>query len=116
MQIRAEEIVDNLDNLEYLKKFIEESNTATTALMNQTRVASDIYLAFTLRSTGNNLANEIDNMTTILKQALAAHAEALNKSAKASEKHAKSLTWATWALFGATLALVIVAIVSLITG
>jgi len=46
--------------------------------------------------------------TKILERALKNHADALNASAKASEKHAANLTYATWALVFATIVLGIV--------
>jgi hypothetical protein len=41
----------------------------------------------------------------LVRRALAEHAAALIRSAEASEKHAVSLKWATWALVIATIAL-----------
>lgn len=46
----------------------------------------------------------------LIKKALDEHAKALIKSAEASEKHERGLKLATWALFAATVALVIVGI------
>ena len=43
----------------------------------------------------------------MIKRALATHAEALNRSAAVAEKHARGLKSATWALMGATAALVV---------
>jgi hypothetical protein len=44
----------------------------------------------------------------LLERSLKDHAEALVRSAEASDRHAASLKWATWALVGATVLLVIV--------
>ena len=49
----------------------------------------------------------------ILDKALENHAEMLNKAAIASEKHARSLKWATWALVAATLVLAAFAFLSI---
>ena len=51
----------------------------------------------------------------LLKSALKEHADALTLSANASEKHAKSLTCATWCLVAATVGLIGVALLSAIT-
>ena len=63
--------------------------------MNQTRVASEVLLAKTI--------------ATAMEQ----HAKALQDSATASDKYARSMTYATWALVGVTLALLFVAVVPL---
>ena len=47
-------------------------------------------------------------LSTRIEKALDTHAKALIRSAEASEKHAVSLKWATWALVVATIALVLV--------
>ena len=49
---------------------------------------------------GNALAPVYSGI--LLRRALAEHAAALIRSAEASEKHAISLKWATWALVAAT--------------
>lgn len=46
----------------------------------------------------------------LLESALQDHARALTKSAEASEQHASSLKWATWALVAVTAALVFVTV------
>lgn len=48
----------------------------------------------------------------ILERALACHAEALNRSAAASERHAAGLKWATVALVLATIGLGIVTLLA----
>lgn len=108
------EIFDKADDTDYLKRVVESSNTATTALMNMSRVASELYLARTLKSTGDSLADEIEEMTATLQTTLREHAEALVRSAEASEKHAKSLTYATWALVAATVGLLFATLIGLL--
>jgi len=49
-------------------------------------------------------------MGILLRRALAEHAAALIKSAEASEKHAASVKWATWALVVATAVLAVVSL------
>jgi len=44
----------------------------------------------------------------LLQRALTKHANALNSAATASDRYAKSLVWATWALVAATSAMVAV--------
>jgi hypothetical protein len=48
------------------------------------------------------LGKSIEAMTERLVQALTDHANAMERAAKASEKHAQGLKHATWALVGAT--------------
>lgn len=49
----------------------------------------------------------------ILKRSLSKHAEALNAAAASSERYAKSLVSATWALVAATLVLAFIGIIQL---
>jgi len=90
MSADPKQILEKRDDFEFLREFISDSKTAVTADMNQTRVASEVLLAKTIAD------------------AMAQHAKALQTSAAASDKHAGSLTRATWALvlFTATLVLV----------
>ena len=46
----------------------------------------------------------------VLERAPANHAEALNRSAAASERHARGLKLATWALVAVTVALVLLTV------
>ena len=89
MPADPKEILNRLHDSSFLKEFIATSNTAVTAEMNQTRVASEVLLSKTIAD------------------AMADHARALQDSARASDKHARSLTRATWALVFATGALVL---------
>ncbi len=91
MAADPKEILARFDDADFVRDFIARSNTAVTAEMNQSRVASEVLLAKTI------------------SQAMAEHAGALQAGARASEKHARSLTHATWALFAATVALVFIA-------
>ena len=50
-------------------------------------------------------------LSKYLERSLEKHAEALLKAAKASEKHAASLKYATWALVGATLILAMITLI-----
>jgi len=89
MPADPKEILNRFHDASFLREFIAASNTAVTAEMNQTRVASEVLLAKTIAD------------------AMAEHARALQDSASASYKHARSLTRATWALVFATVALVL---------
>ena len=89
MNVDPKEILEKRRDLRFLQEFILASNTAVTADMNQTRVASEVLLAKTIAD------------------AMAEHAKVLQQSADASDKHARSLTHATWALVSATVALVL---------
>lgn len=89
MPADPKEILNKLHDASFLREFIAASNTAVTAEMNQTRVASEVLLAKTIAD------------------AMAEHSRALQDSSRASDKHARSLTHATWALVFATVALVL---------
>lgn len=95
MTADPKDILARFHDSDFLREFIARSDTAVTAEMNQSRVASEVLLAKTIA------------------QAMAEHAQALQESARASEKQARSLTYATWALVLATLALGLVAAVPL---
>ena len=90
---------------DYLQSFIERSQTSVTADMNQTRVAAEVYLARMIADQADALSQTIVEQAQGLAGAIRSHADALVKSANAAEGHTKSLKWATWALFGATVAL-----------
>lgn len=107
-QVDPTKILDDPDDIEFLRSFIGASNTATTANMNMTRVASEVFLARMIKDTERSLKRSLEQMTESLEQALADHAEALNRSAEASTRHAASLKWATWALVAATVGLLVV--------
>lgn len=51
-----------------------------------------------------------------LRNAIQAHADALVKASEASDRNARSLTFATWVLAAATLALVIATLVLVFKG
>ncbi len=90
-----EAILDELENVEHLKverlkEFVRQVPRRETRDL-QFRIATGFYNSW------------------LLKVALDRHAKALTESAEASDRHARSLKFATWALFVATVALVIVA-------
>jgi uncharacterized protein HemY len=86
----------NPDDRETLERFLKSSNTGNTGNINATRIEAQIYLASTLQNSSDKISS------------------ALVKAANASEKHARNLTRATWALVFATCMLVIMAIMQLI--
>jgi hypothetical protein len=108
-----EKILDHLNDPVFLKDFIVSSYGAEVAKANMFTVASEIHLAQAITTTSDKLESVIKSMADSLEGALANHAEALVKSAKASERHANSLKWATWALVVATIGLVFVAVLQL---
>ncbi|KAA3642345.1 MAG: hypothetical protein DWQ07_25260 [Chloroflexi bacterium] len=75
------------------QQIIRVSETGTTSDISKTRTISSIYQA------------------KLMEKALLAHAAALNRAAAASDKYARSLTWATWALVAATVGLIVVALI-----
>ena len=99
------EVLNKLDNDDYLRSFITGAWTATTADMNQTRVASEVLLARTISDRTEVLSKTVVEQTAELTSAIREHADALVRSARAAELPTRSLKWATWALFLATLIL-----------
>lgn len=91
MPIDIKDILKDPQENGFWEEFIKTSDTATTCTMNATRVASEIYLAKTLKSTGILIKEELDKTGDKLQKALADHTTALNESAAAANKHAKGL-------------------------
>ena len=106
--------LDDLDDPGKARTFILNSQTAVTAEMNRSRVTSQLYLAHKTKIAGDTLAAAVTALATAIEQGLAAHAQALQASAAASEKHARGLNRATWALVGVTGLLVVVTVVTLL--
>lgn len=73
---------------------------------------SRFFAALRHKELDNEMAQAIFVLysSKLLESALQDHASALTRSAEASERHASSLKWATWALVTVTAALVIVTI------
>jgi hypothetical protein len=63
---------------------------------------STIYLAYQTKTAGEKLTGSVTSLTSALERALGDHAQALRDAAKSSDKHARSLNFATWALVAAT--------------
>jgi len=82
------EIVKDFSDEE--KELVKSAYTDLTANVNQSKIVTDIYVARMYRESTQMLI------------------EANKEMSKASERYAKSLTWATWGLVVATVALVIV--------
>jgi len=78
----------DLDDDSRLAELIDAALNDQTREINQTRVASLVLVTKAIRE----------------------HTKALSRSAEAAEAHTRGLKWATWALFAATIALVIVGI------
>ena len=70
MPINLTEILEKSNDVEYLKSFIEESNTNNTDKINMSRVASNIYLANTLSSSADELATQISLVHAQLRLSL----------------------------------------------
>ncbi len=79
------DLINDPNNPEVLQKFLDSANTEVTAEINATRIEADIYLARTI-----------------------------SESAKASEKYAKGLRNATWALFSVSFLLFLIAAIEMI--
>ena len=100
-------ILNDPQENEFWETFLKAATTATTSQMNATRVASEIYLAKTLKTNSIAIQEELENTGDKLRDALQKLAKALSESAIAANKHAKGLKWATWALVLATVGLII---------
>ncbi len=105
--MNPDEILDKGDEDEWLREFLKYSNTATTAKMNQSRVASEVFFARTIAQSTSRLDATMIDLNSRLVAAFSDHAKALNKSANAANEHARSLKVATWALVLATIGLVV---------
>ena len=108
MTINPKDVLEHANDPSYLREFIDASKTQVTADINMTSVASQVLLASNLSHASSALAAAVAEVASTLSSSLGDHAKALTDSAAASERHARSLTLATWALFGATAALVLV--------
>jgi hypothetical protein len=112
MPIKLKDILKDPQEDDYWEEFFKVANTGVTAQINATRVASEIYLAKMLKTTGILIKEEVYNSGNKTQKALSEHAAALNKSAIAANKHARGLKWATWALVFATFGLILVTILT----
>ena len=108
MKVEPKDILDKSEDPEYLKDFIKSSDTAVTKHMNMTRVASEIFVAFTLRKSIEDLKTTLFNITERFEKLMNLHAETLNESAKVANEHTRGLKVATWVLVLVTLGLLIV--------
>lgn len=82
--------LQDLDDPGKANRFINSALTPNTAEINRTRVTSQVYLA---------------HKTKVAGESLAAAVGALGDVAKASEKYARGLNRATWALVAVTIIL-----------
>ena len=98
--IKPSDIVDFRWDLEFLRRFITAAETGQTATISATNVGSQIMLGLSVRDAASKLTTAIES-----------HAEALGHSASAAESHARGLKVATWALVGATIALVLISLI-----
>ncbi len=88
----------DLDDPDKVMEFLRgPASAGGTGDLNRTRVESQLYLAHKTKAAGETLA-----------ASLAALAQAFRDAATASDKHAKGLNFATWALVGVTLLLAVV--------
>ena len=105
-------ILDDWEDGDYIREFLKHAKTATTADMNQSRVASEILLSRIIAEQAKSMRETIIDQTGQLTSAIREHAGALVESAKAAEQHTMGLKRATWALFAATVVLAGTAVVS----
>ena len=82
-----------MDDHTKVRHFLEQASGGTVEL-NRTRLTSELYLAHKTKTAGDSLV-----------ASLATLSQAFTDAATASDKHAKGLNFATWALVLATLLL-----------
>ena len=87
------------------REVIRSALTANTAEANRAQIASQIYLAHQTRAGAERLATTVESLAGELARAFADHAKALQVAAHSSERYARGLNLATWALVGATIVL-----------
>ncbi len=109
MPVDPKDILGKLRDDDFLREFIHRSQTGVTADINQTRVAAELLLARTIADQAEGLSKTLVEQTRELTRVIGDHAEALVKASQAGERHARSLKWATWALFLATIVLAAIA-------
>ena len=107
------DILGKLRDDDYLREFIDKSQTGVTGEINQTRVAAELLLARTIADQAEGLGKTLVEQTSELTRVIGAHVEALVKASQAGEQHARSLKWAAWALFLATIVLAAIAAIQL---
>ncbi len=97
--------LQDLDEPNEARRFIQEAFTPHTAEINRTQIKSQIYLAHKTKVAGESLAAAVSSLAEALERAFNNHAQALREAATASDTHARGLNRATWALVGATVLL-----------
>ena len=105
--------INDADNPAALETFLKASKTATTTDMNATRVEVEVYLARTLGNAAERIGSSLESLAQKTEDAMQSHAAALITAAKASDRYARSLSFATWVLVAVTAALALLSIVQL---
>ena len=101
------------DNPAALETFLKASKTAITHDMNATRVEAEVYLARTLGNAAERIGSSLDSLAQKTENAMQSHAAALITTTRASDRYARSLSFATWVLVAVTAALALLSIVQL---
>lgn len=114
--MNVEEILENMEDLKTLKKFVKDSKTATTKVVTQYLVAAEVILALTISKSTTSLHTDLDQMSSRIEIALQDHSKSLDTSAAAANRHARGMKIATWALVGATICLLLTSLVGLFIG
>ena len=105
--------INDADNPVALETFLKASKTATTHDMNATRVEAEVYLARTLGNAAERIESSLDSLAKKTENAMQSHADALITAATASDRYARSLSFATWVLVAVTAALALLSIVQI---
>jgi len=94
MTSTPDDLFNDLDDPAKAKEFLNSVSGGTVELA-RARIRSELYLAHKTKAAGDTLA------------------EALHEAAKSSEKYARGLNYATWALVLATLVLAIIQVITI---
>jgi hypothetical protein len=92
----------DLEDLDKAQQCLRDVNLSVTDYANRMIIGSQIFAAHKTKIAGENLAASMTVLAEALKEGLNNHADALRAAAKSSDKHARSLNFATWALVAAT--------------
>ncbi len=106
-----ERVVDPSVSDDQLRDLIREASSEVTATISAARFAAAVYVAKRTVAAASAVASSLDCARSDLVTALTSHREAMEKAASSSERYARRLSWATWALVGATVVLVVVTLV-----
>ena len=118
----GKDILGRLDRPEVAEEFINKSQVGNAEKRGVIEIVATLYAAQKTRDAAIQVRQTMDDISVVLQRnlnenaerittAMDKHAAALVKAANASEKYARGLERATWALCLATAALVLVELI-----